>query len=78
MPVSAFSQILIRNRSRNNFFQVHNHGNDVEALHNFIEPKYLPKRYGGIRPDYPYREWFKNLSKNPKIVEGKPTKLYLD
>ncbi|XP_065200309.1 alpha-tocopherol transfer protein-like [Planococcus citri] len=48
---------------------IHNHGNDVESLHNFIEPKYLPKRYGGIRPDYPYREWFKNLSCNPLIVK---------
>ncbi|XKL68217.1 hypothetical protein PGB90_003708 [Kerria lacca] len=48
---------------------IHNHGNDMESLHSYIEPKYLPKRYGGIRPDYPYREWFKNLSSNTEIVK---------
>lgn len=53
--------------------QIHNHGNDLESLHNFIDPKYLPKKYGGIRPDYPYREWFKNLSKNPQVVKGELT-----
>lgn len=42
----------------------------MESLHKHISPKYLPKEYGGIRPNYPYEHWFINLPKNEKIKEG--------
>lgn len=45
------------------------HGSNMESLHAHICPKYLPKRYGGIRPDYPYIHWFQNLSRNEKIIK---------
>lgn len=47
------------------------HGTDYESLHAHIEPKYLPKVYGGIRPDFGYRDWFESVSQNPTIVKGK-------
>ncbi|XP_039278551.1 alpha-tocopherol transfer protein-like isoform X1 [Nilaparvata lugens] len=44
------------------------HGDDMESLHNHIDPKYLPEIYGGIRPHYCYKDWFRTLSRNPEIV----------
>lgn len=46
------------------------HGTDFESLHAHIEPKYLPKVYGGIRPDFGYRDWFDSVSENPTIIKG--------
>jgi len=45
------------------------HGSNMESLHNHIDPKYLPVRYGGIRPEYPYNDWFPRLLKNEQILE---------
>ncbi|XP_054284146.1 alpha-tocopherol transfer protein-like [Macrosteles quadrilineatus] len=45
------------------------HGSDRESLHQHIQPKYLPKVYGGIRPDYSYRDWFESLRHNPRIIK---------
>lgn len=51
------------------------HGTDYESLHAHIEPKYLPKVYGGIRPDFGYRDWFESVSQNPAIVKGKTNRI---
>ncbi|XP_075214507.1 alpha-tocopherol transfer protein-like [Lycorma delicatula] len=45
------------------------HGSDMESLHNHVDPKYLPETYGGIRPEYSYKDWFESLSRNPEIVK---------
>lgn len=47
----------------------------MESLHKHIDPKYLPKTYGGVRPSYPYQHWFTNLQKNPTILKGKRQQL---
>lgn len=54
------------------------HGTDYESLHAHIEPKYLPKVYGGIRPDFGYRDWFESVSQNPTIVKGKTDRIPCD
>lgn len=45
------------------------HGDDLSSLHKHIEPQYLPKAYGGVRPEYSYRQWFISLTRDPKIVK---------
>lgn len=45
------------------------HGDDMESLHSHIDPKYLPEVYGGIRPEYSYKDWFESLSRNTEIVK---------
>lgn len=47
------------------------HGKNMESLHKHIDPKYLPKDYGGVRPNYPYQHWFTNLQQNIAVVKGK-------
>lgn len=46
------------------------HGEDRESLHSHIDPKYLPREYGGIRPHYDYKAWFESLQRNQEIVNG--------
>ncbi|XP_056648666.1 alpha-tocopherol transfer protein-like isoform X2 [Diorhabda sublineata] len=43
------------------------HGDDMESLHQHIDPKHLPERYGGIHPDYNYSDWIENFQKSEKI-----------
>lgn len=45
------------------------HGKNMESLHKHIDPKYLPKEYNGVRPNYPYQHWFINLRKNSAVVK---------
>ncbi|XP_060846992.1 alpha-tocopherol transfer protein-like [Rhopalosiphum padi] len=45
------------------------HGKNMESLHKHIDPKYLPKEYGGVRPNYPYQHWFINLKNNAAVVK---------
>lgn len=46
------------------------HPEDMESLHAHIEPKYLPKRYGGIHPDYTMDIWVDDIIlKNPKCYK---------
>lgn len=46
------------------------HADDLESLHSHIEPKYLPKRYGGIHLDYTMDIWVDDiLLKNKKAYE---------
>lgn len=44
------------------------HGEDRESLHKHIDPKFLPKRYGGVHPDYPQKEWFDGFRKDKEIM----------
>nr|XP_023028323.1 clavesin-1-like [Leptinotarsa decemlineata] len=43
------------------------HGEDMESLHQHIDPKHLPEKYGGIHPDYDYKDWIKYFENNEKI-----------
>lgn len=43
----------------------------MDSLHKHIDTKYLPKVYGGVRPNYPYQDWFMNLQKNTAVKKGK-------
>lgn len=45
------------------------HGEDMESLHQHIDPKHLPARYGGIHPDYNYNDWIRWFETTPKIRE---------
>lgn len=45
------------------------HGQDYESLHQHIDPKYLPERYGGIHPDYNYNDWIDGFRRNGKIIK---------
>ncbi|KAJ9591886.1 hypothetical protein L9F63_001561, partial [Diploptera punctata] len=44
------------------------HGQDLESLHAHIDPKFLPKKYGGMRPEYSYTDWTDRLVDNKQIV----------
>ncbi|XP_033611360.1 alpha-tocopherol transfer protein isoform X3 [Cryptotermes secundus] len=44
------------------------HGQDFESLHSHIDPKFLPKRYGGMRPEYRYTDWIHNFLNNETII----------
>ncbi|KAL1124729.1 hypothetical protein AAG570_001352 [Ranatra chinensis] len=63
---SMFKPLLGRRYSESLFC----HGSNIESLHKHIEPKYLPRIYGGIRPDYGYIEWFLSLGRCPDVVKG--------
>ncbi|KAJ0182045.1 hypothetical protein K1T71_002767 [Dendrolimus kikuchii] len=45
------------------------HGYDVTSLHKHIHPDHLPKRYGGIWPDYSYTIWLESLKKNKEVAK---------
>ncbi|CAH1953939.1 unnamed protein product [Acanthoscelides obtectus] len=50
--------------------RIYFHGDDLDSLHNQMEPKYLPKRYGGIHFDYPLDVWFEDvLLKDERILD---------
>lgn len=51
-------------------FQIYFHGQDLESLHAHIEPKFLPRKYGGMRPEYNYTDWLDSLVYNHQIVSG--------
>uniref|UniRef100_A0AAR5PGE2 CRAL-TRIO domain-containing protein n=1 Tax=Dendroctonus ponderosae TaxID=77166 RepID=A0AAR5PGE2_DENPD len=42
---------------------------DLDSLHKWVLPKYLPKRYGGIHKDYRYNEWLSTVSNNEDLLE---------
>ncbi|XP_030761152.1 alpha-tocopherol transfer protein-like [Sitophilus oryzae] len=42
---------------------------NFDSLHKHIEPKYLPKRYGGIHKDYFYRDWLSELKNCDPLIE---------
>lgn len=43
------------------------HGDNMESLHQHIDPKYLPERYGGVHPDYNYTDWINYFKRTEKI-----------
>lgn len=43
------------------------HGDNMESLHQHIDPKHLPERYGGIQPDYNYNDWIDYFKRDEKI-----------
>ncbi|CAH0726038.1 unnamed protein product, partial [Brenthis ino] len=45
------------------------HGYDLTSLHKHIHPNFLPKRYRGIWPDYPYTVWLESLKKNYAVAK---------
>ncbi|XP_026488006.2 alpha-tocopherol transfer protein-like [Vanessa tameamea] len=49
--------------------RIYFHGYDVTSLHKHILPNYLPERYGGIWPDYPYTIWLESLKKNYDVAK---------
>nr|CAH7741002.1 unnamed protein product [Callosobruchus chinensis] len=44
------------------------HGENMESLHQHIDPKHLPERYGGVHPDYCYNDWIKFFESSEKIM----------
>ncbi|XP_067007616.2 alpha-tocopherol transfer protein-like [Anabrus simplex] len=64
--VFALFKPLLDERMRE---RIYFHGNDWESLHQHINPKFLPERYGGTRPEYNYTEWMDSLQAIPKIRE---------
>lgn len=50
--------------------QIYVHGDNLESLHSHIDPKFLPEKYGGTRPEYSYKDWMDSLSANPDIIKG--------
>lgn len=63
MVYNIFKPFLDERMKERIFF----HGNDMDSLHQHIDPKHLPERYGGIHPDYNYNDWINNLERNDKI-----------
>jgi hypothetical protein len=59
-------------------FQIHFHGQDLESLHSHIDPKFLPKRYGGMRPEYSYTDWIEGIVDNKAIIAGKYFRFHSD
>ncbi|KAF2903937.1 hypothetical protein ILUMI_02238 [Ignelater luminosus] len=45
------------------------HGKNMESLHQHVDPKYLPKKYGGIHPDYSYGGWIDFIRSNDKVLK---------
>lgn len=45
------------------------HGSDMESLHRYIPPQYLPKKYGGTREELPYYRWIDSLGKDLRVVK---------
>lgn len=43
------------------------HGEDRESLHQHIDPKHLPERYGGVHPDYSYDDWVKSFESSDRV-----------
>lgn len=45
------------------------HGEDMDSLHKYIDPKHLPQKYGGRHPDYHYAPWIEGFRTDPKIIK---------
>ncbi|XP_022908326.1 alpha-tocopherol transfer protein-like isoform X2 [Onthophagus taurus] len=48
--------------------RIYVHGNDMESLHKHIEPKFLPRRYGGVHDDPCVKDWLEFFFTNPIIL----------
>lgn len=45
------------------------HGSNMESLHQHIDKKHLPSKYGGYMDDYPYKTWMDNLVRDINLVD---------
>lgn len=50
----------------------------MESLHSHVDPKFLPKAYGGLRPEYSYTDWVDSLVHHEGIVAGKSSVILLN
>lgn len=64
--VFAIFKPLLDQRMRD---KIYVHGDNLESLHSHIDPKFLPEKYGGTRPEYSYKDWMDSLSANPDIIK---------
>ena len=71
MELELHNLKCVKNSNNEFVFQIHFHGQDLESLHSHIDPKFLPKAYGGLRPEYSYTDWVDSLVRNKDIVAGK-------
>ncbi|KAF2879460.1 hypothetical protein ILUMI_26707 [Ignelater luminosus] len=44
------------------------HSDNMESLHQHMDPKNLPERYGGVHPDYNYNDWIEFFKGSEKIL----------
>lgn len=51
-------------------FQVHFHGADMNSLHNFISPEYLPIEWGGKQPPYNTKDITRLIKENENKLIG--------
>lgn len=65
MMFNIFKPFLDERMKKRIFF----HGDDMESLHQHIDPKHLPKKYGGVHEDYDYMEWMRFFATNDTIVK---------
>lgn len=63
MVYNFFKSLLNETMKERIFF----HGDNMDSLHQHIEPKYLPERYGGIHPDYDYNRWLNFFKENETV-----------
>lgn len=64
MVYNVFKSLLNEQMKERIFF----HGDNMESLHQHVEPKHLPERYGGIHPDHDYRKWLRYFKSNEVIT----------
>lgn len=65
MIYNCFKPFLDERMKKRIFF----HGDDMESLHQHIDPKHLPKKYGGVHEDYDYMDWLRFFATNNTIVK---------
>lgn len=61
----AFFKPFLNDAMRSRLFF---HGTNYKSLHKHIDPKNLPKQYGGEMDDYSYKPWIEHCKSNEKVV----------
>lgn len=64
--IFKFFSTLLNDKMRSRIFF---HGDNMESLHEHIEPKYLPEKYGGVRAETNYKDWLYEMRKNETILK---------
>lgn len=44
------------------------HGKDMKSFHQHILPAHLPKKYGGLMPEYNYNSWLDNMRDTEQVI----------
>ncbi|XP_044750135.1 alpha-tocopherol transfer protein-like isoform X1 [Coccinella septempunctata] len=66
MGYNIFKPLLTSDKMRQ---RLHIHGRNYEELHKHIDPKYLPKRYGGELEEYnSFYDWYVTVRKEVKVL----------